>query len=180
MAPLSSLHPCQSTTIVAEHSFSPSISNKTSKTSPTNKKSIKKSITFSEAVKVKKTIHINNYTDDEIDACWYSNEECQRIRSDVKYAIQLVNNGLLEQDTEQYSRRGVECKTRENQLRRKQLRMAAWFAVFEEQEYQYDEQHVDELDVEYISHAYKTASSAALKIARATALKDELEAQQDA
>ena len=126
MAPLSSLHRFQSMDIV-KPSFSPSLSEKTLRQ---NKKTTKKSVTFSESVKVKKTIHINNYTDDEIDACWYSDEECQMTRSDVKYAIQLVGNGLLEQDTEQYSRRGVECKTRENQLRRKQLRMAAWYAVF--------------------------------------------------
>lgn len=133
----------------------------------------RKSVSFHPSVSVRKTIHINNYTDDEIDACWYNDKERQDIRGDIHFVVNLISNDLLRQDTEEYSRRGIDCRTRENVARRQKLRSLAWYSVFEEQDTQFD---VGIFEPECIAYAYNATSAAASEIARSTALKDELDA----
>lgn len=134
----------------------------------------KKTIKFAERVKVRMTTHVNDYTDDELKACWYNGDEFKAIRADVRFAAGLVSSGMMNQDTPYHCRRGVECKTRENTARRQQERLNALYAVFDEQDLQTDS---CVYDPEYIAHAYKAASAASKTHARAVALRDEREAR---
>lgn len=144
------------------------------------KKVVKKetrSISFNPVVKVIKTLHFRDYTTEEISACWYNESEVRAIRDDAKFAAELVKNRQLEQDTEMYCRRGVECKAKANKSRRRKLKMAAWFAVLEEQKSQLSQEGVTVADPMAISHAYQVAASTqAAATAVAVALKDELDA----
>lgn len=129
---------------------------------------------FNPVVKVIHTLHINDYTEDEIDACWYNEREVKAIRDDAKVSVELLKNGKLEQDTEEHCRRGSECQLRSNRSRRRKLKAAGWLAVLREQEEQFEEGM--DADPYCIAHVYKSASSQASDIARAVALKDELDA----
>jgi hypothetical protein len=66
-----------------------------------------KSVSFSLRVKVRRTLHMNDYTDDEKLACWFGPEEMNKIRDDVFCTIDLIEN-MLEVDDENHCRRGLE------------------------------------------------------------------------
>lgn len=161
----------------------------------------KKSVSFHESVKVRLAIHIDDYTDTEIDACWYSPEEFHAICTDIQatvnrlqdveaateYDDKQVKNTMLQQQQQQqddnsneFCRRGVECKTQKSKLRRQRIRMAGWYAVFSEQDLLEEEIYQDpSFDAdEFIARAYSVASASALSIARATALRDQSEVEE--
>jgi hypothetical protein len=152
-----------------EHSYPPSPN--TTK-APLNPKP-RRTVAFSEAVTIRTTLHVNNYTDDEIDACWYDDYENEMMRKEMRSVLILLQNCMLEQDTEQYCRRGLECHTREVALQRLKNKTAVLEAVFEEQEFQWDE---GIWEPEYIAHAYKAACPTYQANAHAIALKDQLDA----
>ena len=173
----------------------PSVSSSASSPSSSERKrrlttsSAKKSVSFHGSVKVRLTTHINNYTDKEIDACWYSPEDFDAIRADIQT---IVNQLQAEEDhakprrnrtipcDDEVCRRGVECKTRKNKICRQQLRMAAWYAVFSEQDLLEEEIYENPSfePEKCIAHAYSVVSATALSIAHATALRDQLEVEQ--
>ena len=145
----------------------------------------KKSVSFHKSVKVRLSIHINDYTEAEIEKCWYNREEFQAIQADIGLTSALINHGALSNrdTTEHHCRRGVECKMGHSLLRKQQLRMAGWYAVLCKQAcfQQLSTTHQGALSptsdaiVYDIADAYSVASASALSIARATALMDEIE-----
>jgi hypothetical protein len=134
----------------------------------------RRTVAFSQTVSARTTLHVNNYTDDEIDACWYDDCEKEMMRKEVRSVVTLLKNGMLEQDTEQYCRRGgLECHTQEVALQRLKNRTAVLEAVLEEQEFQREEGIWEPW---YIARAYKAASPTSQANAHAIALKDQLDA----
>lgn len=134
-------------------------------------KKAKRSVSFFSSVMVKRTIHINDYTDAEIDACFYSCDEAKEFRQEARQTAKMLEDGLFEADTETQCIRGTECRTRENTKRRQQLRLASSFAVFDEQDEQYENKIVDP---EAIADSYRAACGPAMSAARAKALRDEM------
>jgi hypothetical protein len=154
-----------------EHSYFPS-PNATK--APLNPPEPRRTVAFSQTVSIRKTMHVNNYSDDEVDACWYSAYEFDRMRKDVRFAAKLLQNGMLEQDTaDKCCRRGVEHLERKVKLQRIRNRSAASDAVFEEQELQREE---GICEPEYIARVYKPPSASSQASAHAIALKDEIDA----
>ena len=144
----------------------------TSKSSE-NKKTNKKSVSFHESATFRYTIPLNEYTKEEINGCWFSKEEVEATRSDAKFAANLIDDGHLEQDTEEYCRRGLEYHTTLGSFRRSRLQNASCEAVLDEQDVQYD-QYGAIVEPFLVAVAYKPISMAAMENARTIAQKDEL------
>jgi hypothetical protein len=152
-----------------EHSY-PQTPNTTK--APLNPKP-RRTIAFSQTVSVRTTLHVSNYTDDEFDACWYNDYEFDMIRKEMRYVLTLLKNGMLEQDTEQYCRRGLECHTPEVALQRLKNRTAVREAVLDEQDFQWEE---GIWDPELFARACKAACPTSQANAHAIALEDQLDA----
>ena len=92
----------------------------------------KRSVSFNSTVRVKKILHINNYTQSEIANTWYSREEEQVIRETAAMVAEMMASGKSIDETK-ISRRGLEGRTVEGLERRLQQRIAVWDAVLDQQ-----------------------------------------------
>jgi hypothetical protein len=77
-------------------------------------KTSKKSVSFSPEVNnvPKHTLHIADYTDSELAACWYTSKEYKEWRKEIKYIVGLIETKECI-DEENYSQRGLEHKTQD-------------------------------------------------------------------
>jgi hypothetical protein len=99
-----------------EHSYS----SKTQKKQPLAPKP-KRTVAFAPTVTGRPTIHVNDYSDDEIQTCWFNDDEFKAIKKDVRFAAKLLtNDGLLEKCDEHNFQRGIEMHTRKGAHRRLQ------------------------------------------------------------
>ena len=154
-----------------DHSYSTTAYSTTE--GPLSPKAQQKSVTFNQTVSVRKTLHINNYSNDEVFACWYNDDEFKAIRKGVKFAVSLLKDGLLEEDTEYHCQRGLELHTRKGANRRLQNKRAARGAVLIEQELQWE---AGVYDPEYIAMKCMEYSSSLQATAHEIGLKDQLDA----
>ena len=115
----------------------------------------KKTVSFSTCVKVRTTIHINDYTHEEIKAAWYAKEETSMICQDISTTIQLMFNGI-DINEKYYCKRGLECLTLEGAKSKREKRRAAWDAVLNEQ---IDQQHHGVCDDGKIASIYMASAS---------------------
>ena len=98
-------------------------------------KSSKKSVSFSDRVKVRKCLHASSYTSQEKKATWYDKIEFESIRDDIDMAVYFISTGMLEMgDTDQYCKRGLECRTPDGMESKTLHKLEAWKVVLEEQE----------------------------------------------
>jgi hypothetical protein len=133
-----------------------------------------KRVMFDTRVNVRKALHIYDYSDYEVQVCWYDVDENKAIRKDAKFAVSLLKDGKLEEDNECYCRRGLELHTQTSAGdRRLQNKRDAREAVLTEQELQWEE-YVD--DPGYIAMLCIDYSSSSIAIAHATGLRDQLDA----
>ena len=79
-------------------------------------------------------IHVNDYTQAEIDACWYSGSEMQAIRDDVDTIVKQMSNKKKAMDIDEIELLGLEARVPEIQKKRLENRIAAWDAVLDEQD----------------------------------------------
>lgn len=135
-----------------------------------------KHVSFKPTATVRNCLHINNYTDDEVDACWYNKTEAKVSRDDIRHTVNVLSKTPNKQDDDETSlvfcRRGAECKTLANTTRRQKLRMASWYAVLATQEATSTNRVSKDV---LIAHAYKTISASAQQIAYDTGMKDQME-----
>lgn len=131
------------------------------------------SVHFEERVRVRKTIHLNEFSDDEIDACWYSDQEFNSMRAEVRFAADLIDQGLLETDNTNYCRRGAEEHAPLQSRLRRKIKHALRAAVLEEQRLQWGE---GSCDPEFIAEVSQFKSAQSIATARKVALEDELAA----
>jgi hypothetical protein len=75
------------------------------------------------------TLHINDYTAEEVNACWVNDEECQASKEDVKACLSLIEMGALRNDTKVCCRRGLEFQTPNGAARRMANKEIGWDAV---------------------------------------------------
>jgi DUF1365 family protein len=93
----------------------------------------KRVISFSPQVKVIPTLHLNTYSREENRACWYRSAELKRIRQEVYYTVELMEENH-EINESRHCKRGLERFTKEGSCRKTQNKLKGWSAVFEEQE----------------------------------------------
>jgi hypothetical protein len=137
-----------------------------------NNKHVTKSLTFAPTVRVQKIIHINEFTDEEVSACYYHKEEMHRVKLELKATVQMFQDGELEKDTSHFTKRGTEHRTPDAVKRRNRNKQMAAYAVFEEQEDQWDD---GVLDPEVLASIYQAASSHCQVAAHKMALEYESE-----
>jgi hypothetical protein len=98
-----------------------------------------KKVSFSNQVLLIPTLHIGDYTQEEMEATWLSKTDFENIKADMKFAIDLINQGLLdEEDTVSHCYRGLECRTIGGSRKRMLNKITARDAVLDEQDRQYD------------------------------------------
>lgn len=115
----------------------------------------KKGITFNNRVTVRRTIHIADFTNEEIDACWYSYMEYSNIRRHVQETILLAEHEIISEarDCQTYCCRGLEGFTSEGMEGRRRRRNNAKMAVFDEQDRQFEAGK--EMDGDEIARLYR-------------------------
>jgi hypothetical protein len=98
--------------------------------------SYKKKVSFAGSARVKLAIHINDYTDDEIQATWYNHDEICAIHDEINVTVQRVSCGKP-LNKKQFSFRGLEFVTSELAQQRSHNKAVARNAVLQEQKTQF-------------------------------------------
>lgn len=136
-------------------------------------RSFSKRVTFKQSVRVRKGIHINEYKEDEVRACWYSKYEYKQIKTDNQHDLNMLSNGAFDIDGAKYCLRGIEAYFQQNTSQRRAQRARAVEMVLYEQDLQKQE---GSHDPEVIAQVYQLATSFCLEQARHIALQDEFAA----
>jgi hypothetical protein len=116
---------------------------------------VRKKVYFSHKIRIKPTLHIRDYTQEEIEATWFSKTDFENIKADMRFALGLLRAGILDQDTISYCRRGLECRTKEGVRKRMFNKASTRNAVLDEQDRQWD---IFVTDSEAIAKVYVAAS----------------------
>ena len=149
-------------------------------------------VSFFESVRVKKTLHINDYTQDEIDATWYNEMEVATIRFNTKLFVQEMESTKKkkkknccklqhqhqqqqheeddEEEETETTARGLECRTKLGQKRKFTLRRMSQLIVLDEQ---YRQFVMDEIDPDYLALLYKQSCEQCVLEARQLGEQDE-------
>ena len=94
-----------------------------------------KQVQFSNQACGRRVLHLKDYTHREIEASWYTSDEVQRHRQNVKRVATALNKGATI-DEARDSVRGLEFQTETGRRQRQRNRDDSWKAVFEEQKRQ--------------------------------------------
>ena len=141
----------------------------------TNKKTKKKCVTFAPHARAKRHLHVNDFTPEELEACWFDAEDFECIKDEC-HAIALVlcsssssSSNFLLQDNDRlgFCKRGIEHLTQIGSKRRLKNKVTGWDAVLDAQ------QDMIVSDPTYIAKAYYPISYECLIAAHARGLQDE-------
>ena len=136
-----------------------------------------KSVQFNGTVRVRTTLHIDDYTDEEYEQCWLNAEEVAAIKAENAETVALANTGddinqLLQQQG--LSMRGLEGRTTKGTRRRHDNKYAGLTAVMDEQDRQVDEE--DQEDHEAIREVFVRVNRHCSSDSYAMGLRDQIEA----
>ena len=127
-----------------------------------------KTVSFHEVVKAKKTIHISDFSAEEIRSCWYKDEDYEVMKRDVRFEVNLLENDCLVENQSMMTRtaRGLEIYSSTAGQVRREIKRRARNAVLEEQRLQREEGSYDpEFIAEIYSMLTKNASQNAIAAA---------------
>ena len=127
-------------------------------------------VAFHEIVQVKEVLSLYNYTHSEISASWYNAEEMDKI-SQRCYNILRRHEREAIRNKPKYCMRGLESMTSTGYISKNNNRSAAFVAVLEEQERQWNES--EEVKVQAISDAYRRTSSSCQMWAQVVGNRDQ-------
>ena len=130
-------------------------------------------VRFNEDVCVRRCLHINNYTRQERNNCWYRRSEMSSTKNEIRHTIQLWKEGH-QQLPETMTFRGLEQKTRERSIQRRYIKLNALLAVLEEQRRQRGSGA--DCDDEKISELYREKTQKNQRMAIEMGKNDEIEA----
>jgi len=130
-------------------------------------------VSFSEKIHVRNTLSCKDCTTEEIQACWYTAEENQRIHRHCSKEIRKMDEGSELKD-KKYSSRGLEGHTTIGAATKKEKRWLAINAVLDEQMIQWEEGIFDE---DAIAEIYCRASSSCQVKANIVGLRDHRETE---
>jgi hypothetical protein len=99
---------------------------------PTTDVKANKSVSFSTKGVRRFVLHINEYTKEEIKACWYTSSEYSEMKQDIRRTVVMVQNNQPI-DGREYCRRGVEIRTKEASKIRLSNKRRALYTVLNEQ-----------------------------------------------
>ena len=129
-----------------------------------------KAVSFATHVRVKDSLHLNDYSEEERKNCWYNGLDIAMIKKNARSIVEVMESadGLKPED-ENFCFRGLECQTRARLEEREQIRRQAYDAVFLEQRRQRQE---GVTNIQTISTAYSAWSRFSAITARLSGLSD--------
>jgi len=136
-------------------------------TAASSSRRYKKSVRFNEACYARAIPTLASYSLKEITSIWYTDDEMHQMKKDSRDTIRQYRKSLSvtsgdDDDNEATGEvvyiRGLECRVSENAKKRLAVKRAAWDAVMNEQEQQWDSFRTDS---EAISRAYRPISEEA-------------------
>eukprot|EP00934_Nitzschia_sp_Nitz4_P005721 Nitzschia sp. Nitz4//scaffold69_size99277//8577//9152//NITZ4_004617-RA/size99277-processed-gene-0.72-mRNA-1//-1//CDS//3329556667//5711//frame0 len=133
-----------------------------------------KHVSFAGKVSVRAVEHYHDYSIDEIEAYWYSEEEVRDIRKEMKTCIKMLEECSPEEMRSKCCNIGLEFYSKEGAKSRQKNRKRAWKSVMTEQSSQQAEGVQDPLA---IADGYKKCAQSSRVVAAISArlLNDELE-----
>ena len=131
-------------------------------------------VTFDTMDNVYEITNLGDYTDEELEAAWYSAREADRMKQKARSDAKLLDFGILVQGTE-VSIRGLEWRTKEGIKKKRRVKMNSHGAIFCEIAYQEEQGFVDD---EQIADAYYEFSQHSAEMAAKIGKQDETEAMQ--
>jgi hypothetical protein len=143
--------------------------------------STRKYISFAGNTQICETLHIDEYSTEEVQATWYSKSELQDIKNAIRdVVIRNVSNdknsiiprrGSGDDKEEESCKRGFEGFSKHGAAQKRKNKMDAAMALFSEQECQKDYGIVDD---EALALLYGSCTRHCQAVAHARALQDEL------
>jgi hypothetical protein len=143
-----------------------------SATKPLSPKPTRVTVTFAPSVQVHETIHVSDFSKEEIGSAWYCNSEIKSIKSANKGIVSKMERSV---DIIDESTRGLEWRTQGALQRRRRVRYEASSSVLDEQELQKEEGC---FDPDFLAYIYSQYSSRCQTAAYELAVRDR-EAVQD-
>lgn len=131
-----------------------------------------KRVSFRNTVSARRALHLNDFTEDEYEQAYFSQEDLQRFKDDVLRTVKLMEQDtrLTDDSNCDFCTRGVEYRTKDGNRNRLVNKVAAREAVLTVQESQWDS---GVRDHEAIAIAYRRVSARCAQEARLRALKDQ-------
>ena len=136
-----------------------------------------KKVRFSHSLQIHETLHVSNFTEEELDNTWYNICDVSRLRREEQQTLELLNSGNYRGDCDQHCARGLEKRVRKGALDRRHNREVARLTVLDEQdrqEYQLQD------NPEAIAKAYIAACNYSMVVAYNVAVLDALYASDKA
>lgn len=127
-------------------------------------------VVFNRDVYVQETIHVNDYTDDELDDTWYTRQDFKDQKAEFAVTVRLIATERYTGDDDFHCARGLEYRHREGAKARQTNKLKGLMSVLEEQERQ---QIAGEENDEMIALAYTHANFKCRHAAHAMGLYDE-------
>ena len=132
----------------------------------------RRSVTFKESVRVRPTLSYKDYTEEELEATWYTEIETVSIRYQTKLTVQQ----MMKKDTaSKVEGRGLEYRTKHGYNERKQARKNSRQIVFDEQARQTE---MGDYDPTYLAMLYADACTSSTTTAHKFGVMDESIAKQ--
>lgn len=130
-----------------------------------------RAVTFAATARRCLVLHINDFSQAEIQACWYKDEELGQVREDMIRTLHLVEEGHVEKNgNDKFCPRGLEFLSPQGAKRRLQNRKLSHEVVLTEQKRQRQQGiHVPE----FIAQVYAYTSHHCQTAAQRLALEDE-------
>lgn len=157
---------------LASAADSPVVSSILKKSSSDNKKQPRRSVSFKESVRVRPTLSYKNYTEDELEATWYTETETLQIRYQTKLVVQQM---MKKSTASKVDGRGLEYRTKHGYKERKAARMTSRQIVLDEQLRQ---KEMEDYDPTYLALLYTDACVSSKTTAHKFGLMDESIAKQ--
>lgn len=136
---------------------------------PAGKAPLSKGIRFSDKNEVFPIQHLDDMTDEEVFAIWYTSREYSEIKQSYQVTIFMMESGE-EISGDEHTSRGLEYRTQEGAWARYENKRDAYNAVLDEQDRQWkvDKDDYDKIRQIYLKHSTKCANAAIVR-----ALQDE-------
>mmetsp|Transcript_44874 Transcript_44874/g.108895 ORF Transcript_44874/g.108895 Transcript_44874/m.108895 type:complete len:368 (+) Transcript_44874:124-1227(+) len=137
-----------------------------------SQKKRKKKITFSKKLRIKEIRHLNDYSQEELDALFMTMEDHQLAKGVVKTTVRMMmtNPDLIQKDDPEFCTRGLEFRTRIGSQTRSKNKMRCRVAVLNEQDIQEEEGF---RDPELLQFASMSESKSVREEARQRGVEDE-------
>jgi hypothetical protein len=136
--------------------------DKSSKNLNDDKNSNRPRIQFNPKVAVRQTIHVHDYSDEELSQSWYKSADFRKMKQEYAHTVHLLSMDQYPGDTDEQTSRGLEYRHKEGASLRRSNKLNALYAVLDEQERQWRERYDsdDELRVVYTRLSTKCTDAA--------------------